>query len=110
MQKASSPSFCKTFEHVFATAAVGGSLVGRGIANPEDEIDEIQGKYKGEKRGEWEFRSILQNFEPTCPFGHEVSNFREKELENHLKLQKTFNYKQIFRYTEVIFLKLIKKE
>jgi hypothetical protein len=66
------------------------SLVGRGIANPEDEIDEIQGKYKGEKRGEWEFRSILRNFEPTCPFGHEVSNFREKELENHLKLQKNF--------------------
>jgi hypothetical protein len=38
------------------------SLVGRGIANPEDEIDEIQGKYKREKRGEWEFRPLSRCF------------------------------------------------
>jgi hypothetical protein len=50
------------------------SLVGRGIANPE----KIQEKHTRERRGEWDFRSYPhkreQNFEPTCPFGHGISN------------------------------------
>ncbi len=46
------------------------SLVGRGIANPE----KISEEHTREKRGEWEFRPISQNFEPTCPFGHGISN------------------------------------
>jgi hypothetical protein len=31
-------------------------------------------KKEGEKRGEWEFRPIYWKFEPTCPFGHGISN------------------------------------
>ena len=50
------------------------SLVGRGIANPDHDVKEFYDSSKKEKRGEWEFRSIPQNFEPTCPFGHGISN------------------------------------
>jgi len=46
------------------------SLVGSGIANPE----EIREKHARDKRGEWEFRPLPWNFEPTCPFGHGISN------------------------------------
>jgi Archaeal phage integrase len=40
----------------------------------------------------------LRHFEPTCPFGHGISNFNEKDFENQLKLQKKSNFKQIFYY------------
>lgn len=93
------------------------SLVGREIANPEEKSNDVVSDKKDKGAGSGNIVSTApfsafspRHFEPMCPFGHEVSNFREKELENHLKLQKTFNYKQIFSYTEVIFLKLIKKE
>src|SRR5215203_1162798 len=55
-------------------------------------------KKEGEKRGEWEFRPLSWKFEPTCPFGHGISNFNEKDFEKHLKLQKKSNFKQIFCY------------
>jgi hypothetical protein len=49
-------------------------LVGRGIANPDNDVNKLNETSMKEKRGEWEFRSIPQNFEPTCPFGHGISN------------------------------------
>jgi hypothetical protein len=39
-----------------------------------------------------------RHFEPIRPFGHGISNFNEKDFENHLKLQKKGNFKQIFCY------------
>ena len=50
------------------------SLVGRGIANPGRDIRGFREKEKVKERGEWEFRPFYQNFEPTCPFGHGISN------------------------------------
>jgi hypothetical protein len=56
------------------TSGLGGNLVGRGIADPDEQVNEVRENNLREKRGEWEFRSISRNFEPTCPFGHGISN------------------------------------
>ena len=57
------------------------SLVGHGIANSKEKAYEVREKNKGEKRGEWDARAAVssskrrrQHFEPTCPFGHGISN------------------------------------
>jgi hypothetical protein len=39
-------------------------------------------------------------FEPTSLFRHGISNYSAKEFENHLKIQKKSNFKQIFCYAE----------
>src|SRR5215208_1271110 len=54
------------------------SLVGRGIANPDNDINKLCESSKNEKRGEWEFRPIYWKFEPKCPFGHGISNPQSK--------------------------------
>ena len=53
------------------------SLVGRGIASPATDINDIQEKEKVKERGEWDFRpvsTLRRKFEPTRPFGHGISN------------------------------------
>ena len=57
-------------------------MIVRKNANPDEQADETLGKYEREKRGEWESRAAFsssggrrrQHFEPTCPFGHGISN------------------------------------
>jgi hypothetical protein len=58
------------------------SLVGRGIANQEVKSNKVVLDEKEKWRGEWDFRSLSfsyerrgkRKFEPTCPFGHGISN------------------------------------
>jgi len=73
------PSINHNMSRFETTAAAGGNLVGRGIAGDDNYHHEIIIDEKGAGSGNVVPKAPFsafppRNFEPTCPFGHGISN------------------------------------